>query len=336
MTAARADLDGRGEPEPALPDLAAVRAAAARIAPYVHRTPVVTSAQLDAATGARLFFKCENLQKVGAFKIRGATNFVLQLAPATAARGVVTHSSGNHGQAVAAAACRRGVPATVVMPRSAAPVKRRAVADYGARVVTCADGDQARSAAAADLVARTGGTLIHPYGHPQVVAGQGTVALELLEQVGELDAVVVPVGGGGCLSGIGVAGRALRPRLELFGVEPQRADDAARSLAAGRILPSLHPDTVADGLRTALAPLTFRILRACEVRILTVTEEQIIDAMRTIWTRLKLVVEPSAAVGLAAVCAHRARFRGKRVALVLTGGNVDLDHLPWPGAGAVR
>lgn len=311
------------------PTLDEVRAAARRIAPYVHRTPVFTSSFLDAASGARLFFKCENLQKVGAFKMRGAANFVLRLSPAEAARGVVTHSSGNHGQAVAAAARARGVAATVVMPRSSAAVKRAAVAGYGARVVTCADGDRARAAAAQRIVERDGATLIHPYDHPDVVAGQGTLALELLEQAAHLDAVVAPVGGGGCLSGIGLAVRGLRPQAALFGAEPERADDAARSLAAGRILPSVQPDTVADGLRTALAPLTFALLRAHGVRILTVSEEQIIAAMRTIWMRLKLVVEPSAAAALAAVLAHRAQFRGRRVGVVLTGGNVDLERLPW-------
>lgn len=311
------------------PTLDEVRAAARRIAPYVHRTPVFTSSFLDAASGARLFFKCENLQKVGAFKMRGAANVVLRLSPAEAARGVVTHSSGNHGQAVAAAARARGVAATVVMPRSSAAVKRAAVAGYGARVVTCADGDRARAAAAQRIVERDGATLIHPYGHPDIVAGQGTLALELLEQAAHLDAVVAPVGGGGCLSGIGLAVRGLRPQAALFGAEPERADDAARSLAAGRILPSVQPDTVADGLRTALAPLTFALLRAHGVRILTVSEEQIIAAMRTIWMRLKLVVEPSAAAALAAVLAHRAQFRGRRVGVVLTGGNVDLERLPW-------
>ena len=311
------------------PTLDEVRAAARRIAPYVHRTPVFTSSFLDAASGARLFFKCENLQKVGAFKMRGAANFVLRLSPAEAARGVVTHSSGNHGQAVAAAARARGVAATVVMPRSSAAVKRAAVAGYGARVVPCADGDRARAAAAQRIVERDGATLIHPYGHPDIVAGQGTLALELLEQAAHLDAVVAPVGGGGCLSGIGLAVRGVRPQAALFGAEPERADDAARSLAAGRIVPSVQPDTVADGLRTALAPLTFALLRAHGVRILTVSEEQIIAAMRTIWMRLKLVVEPSAAAALAAVLAHRAQFRGRRVGVVLTGGNVDLERLPW-------
>ena len=309
-----------------------VRAAARRIEPYVHRTPVFTSAYLDEESGARLFFKCENLQKVGAFKMRGATNFVLQLSSAQAARGVVTHSSGNHGQAVAAAARARGVAATVVMPRSSAAVKREAVAGYGARVVPCADGDEARAAAAQRVVEQEGATLIHPYGHPHIVAGQGTLALELLEQVADLDAVVAPIGGGGCLSGIAVAARGLRPRTAVFGAEPERADDAVRSLSAGRILPSVQPDTVADGLRTSLAPLTFSLLRAHGVRILTVSEEQIVAAMRSIWMRMKLVVEPSAAVSLAAVLGHAAQFRGRRVGVVLTGGNVDLERLPWNAA----
>ena len=312
-----------------LPTAADVRAAAARIGPYIHRTPVFTSAYLDGESGARLFFKAENLQKVGAFKMRGATNFVLQLSAAEARRGVVTHSSGNHGQAVAAAARARGVPATVVMPRSSSAVKRAAVAGYGARVELCADGDAARAAAAERIVAEEGATLIHPYGHPRIVAGQGTLALELFEQVAALDTVVAPVGGGGCLSGISVAARGLHPEIAVFGAEPAAADDAARSLAAGRIIPVEQPDTVADGLRTSLAPLTFALLRTGRVAILTVSESDIIAAMRLIWTRMKLIVEPSAAVTLAAVLAHPEPFRGRRVGLVLTGGNVDLDRLPW-------
>ena len=312
-----------------LPSAADVRAAAARIGPYIHRTPVFTSSFLDAESGARLFFKAENLQRVGAFKMRGAANFVLQLTAAEARRGVVTHSSGNHGQAVAAAARARGVPATVVMPRSSSPVKRAAVAGYGARVVLCADGDAARAAAAGRIEAEEGATLIHPYGHPRIVAGQGTLALELFEQVAALDAVVAPVGGGGCLSGVGVAAHALHPEIAVFGAEPAAADDAARSLAAGRIIPVDQPATVADGLRTSLAPLTFALLRRNRVAILTVQESDIVAAMRLIWTRMKLIVEPSAAVTLAAVLAHPEPFRGRRVGLVLTGGNVDLDHLPW-------
>ena len=312
-----------------LPTAADVRAAAARIGPYVHRTPVFTSACLNRESGARLFFKAENLQKVGAFKMRGATNFVLQLTAAEARRGVVTHSSGNHGQAVAAAARARGVPATVVMPRSSSPVKRAAVAGYGARVELCADGDAARAAAAGRIEAEQGATLIHPYGHARIVAGQGTLALELFEQAAALDAVVAPVGGGGCLSGVSVVARALHPRIAVFGAEPDAADDAARSLAAGRIIPVEQPATVADGLRTSLAPLTFALLRTGRVTILTVQESDIIAAMRLIWTRMKLIVEPSAAVTLAAVLAHPEPFRGRRVGVVLTGGNVDLDRLPW-------
>ena len=242
-----------------LPTVADLHAAAERIGPYVHRTPVFTNSYLDAESGARLFFKAENLQKVGAFKMRGAANFVLQLSAAEARRGVVTHSSGNHGQAVAAAARARGVPATVVMPHSSSAVKRAAVAGYGARVVLCPDGDAARAAAAERIVAEQGATLIHPYGHPRIVAGQGTLALELFEQVAALDTVVAPVGGGGCLSGISVAARAQHPKLAVYGAEPAAADDAARSLAAGHIIPVEQPDTVADGLRTSLAPAHLRL-----------------------------------------------------------------------------
>lgn len=312
-------------------DLAAVQEAAQRIAGLAHRTPVATCSTLDRLAGRQLFFKCEHLQKVGAFKFRGACNAVRKLPDAVAARGVVTHSSGNHAQALALAARCRGVSAHVVMPRTAQPVKRRAVEEYGGRVILCEPTLAARQAAADAVRAETGATLVHPYDHPDVIAGQGTVALELLEQVADLDAVVAPVGGGGLLSGICVAARALRPTLRVVGAEPAGADDAARSLAAGRLLPQTGPNTLADGLLTSLGELTWPILRDHVAEILTVTEEEIVRAMRLAWERAKLLIEPSAAVAVAAVLSDRLRGRPglARVGVVLSGGNANLDALPW-------
>lgn len=308
-----------------IPTLKDVNQALQRIKPYIHKTPIFTSSYFDRKVGANLFFKCENFQKVGAFKIRGATNFILQLSTLQATKGVVTHSSGNHGQAVAAAAKVQKIPATVVMPESSAEVKRAAVSDYGGKVKICPDGDKERHKAADQFVVE-GATLIHPYDHPWIVSGQGTLAIELFEQVSDLDVVIVPVGGGGCLSGVTIVCRGLGLPVELFGAEPESADDAARSLVAGRLIPSLRPATMADGLRTSLSPLTFSTLFSNNVQILTVSEEQILAAMLAIWTRMKLVVEPSAAVSLAAVFAHASRFRGRRIGIVLTGGNVDLNN----------
>ena len=324
------------------PTLTDIEEAAERIRSLVHRTPVHTSRYFDELSGAQLFFKCENFQKIGAFKSRGATNFVRRLDDEVAARGVVTHSSGNHGQAVAAAARARGTPATVVMARSASAIKKAAVRDYGARIVDCDDGDQARTEASQAVVDETGGTLIHPFNHPWIVAGQGTLVLELVEQIAELrgteaaelDALVGPVGGGGCLSGMSLAihglGEAGRePATAVYGGEPLAADDAIRSLATGIIQPSNQPQTVADGLRTALGELTFSVLHEHVTQLFTVTEERIIEVTRLVWERMKLVIEPSAAVPLAAILDNGEVFRGKRVGLLFTGGNVDLHRLPW-------
>lgn len=312
-------------------DLPAVRAAAARIAGFVHRTPVLTSDTLDRLAGRHVFFKCENLQKTGAFKYRGATNAVRNLTDSQAARGVVTHSSGNHAQALALAARVRGVPAYIVMPTTAPAVKRDAVEGYGGIVTTCAPTLEAREAAAAALVARTGGTLIPPFDHPDVIAGQGTAALELLEDVPDLDAVVAPVGGGGLLSGVCVAATGINPALRVFGAEPLGADDAARSKAAGAFLPQTAPDTIADGLLTSLGALTWPVVRDRVEHVYTVTDAQIRAAMRLIWERMKLVVEPSGAVGLAVVLTDefRAINNVEKVGVVLSGGNVNLDRLWW-------
>jgi threonine dehydratase/serine racemase len=308
-----------------------VQAAAARIAGHAHRTPLATCATLDRLAGRRLFFKCEQLQKVGAFKFRGACNAVLKLTPEAAARGVVTHSSGNHAQALALAARLRGIPAHIVMPSNAPAVKRRAVEGYGARVILCEPNLPAREAAAAAVLAETGATLIHPYNHPDVIAGQGTVALEMLAEVPDLDALVAPVGGGGLVGGVCVAAKSLRPDIRIFAAEPLGADDAARSFAAGKLIPQTGPRTVADGLLTSLGELTWPILQRHVERVLTVSEDEIIQAMRLTWERAKLLIEPSSAVAVAAVLAPEFRGLGgiERVGVVLSGGNVNLDRLPW-------
>jgi threonine dehydratase len=312
-------------------DISDIRAAAERIAPHVHRTPVMTSQSINAIAGRELLFKCENLQKVGAFKMRGAANAVMKLPDETAARGVVTHSSGNFAQALALAARQRGIPAHIVMPRTATSVKRLAVEGYGARIYPCEPTLQAREARAAEVIAETGGTLLHPYNHSDIIAGQGTCALELLEDIAELDAIIAPIGGGGLMSGICLAARAIAPSVRLFAGEPAGADDAARSLAAGRLIPQTDPNTIADGLLTSLGDLTWPIVRDHVQRIFTVTDDEIITAMRLIWQRMKLVIEPSAAVPLAAVLssAFREVDDADRVGVVLSGGNVDLDRLPW-------
>jgi len=322
--AERADSDAL-----ALPDLAAIRAAHARIAPYVHRTPVLTCRSLDQATGAQLFFKCENLQKVGAFKARGACNAVFALSDDDASRGVVTHSSGNHGAALAYAAQRRGIPAHVVMPENAPKIKIANVRGFGAQVHFCAPTALAREQMCADVERSTGATLVHPYDNVDVIAGQGTAALELLEHVRDLDAVVAPVGGGGLLSGTAIAATGVRPGILAFGAEPAGAADAARSFASGVLEAMPHPQTIADGLRSALSERTLRALRAHVAAIGTCSEEAIVSAMRMTWERMKIVIEPSAAVPLACMLEGTLAVKGKRVGVIVTGGNVDLDRLPW-------
>ena len=306
-----------------------IRAAAARIAPHVRRTPVLRCTALEAELGAQIFCKCENFQDMGAFKIRGATNAVLSLPEAMAARGVATHSSGNHGAALALAAKQRGIPACVVMPENASAYKKRAVAEFGAKIIYCAPTMQAREAALADFLAETGAAMVHPYNDPAVMAGQGTAALELHEEVPKLDMVVAPVGGGGLLSGTAVATRALRSACKIIGVEPAGADDAWRSLQSGQIEAVAHPDTVADGLRATIGTLTFAVIRATADDIVRVNDATIIASMRFAWERMKIVVEPSAAVVLAALREGMLDVRGRRVGVILSGGNVDLDNLPW-------
>ena len=313
------------------PRLEAVRAAAERIRDHVHRTPVVTSRTLDAMAGRSLFFKCENLQRIGAFKIRGATNFLRQLPAEVAARGVVTESSGNHGQAVALAARELGIEARVVMPRTAARVKREAVAGYGAEVLLCEPTAESRRETSRQIVAETGATLVHPFDHPWIIAGQATATLELVEQVPDLEAVVVPVGGGGLAAGACVVGRGVEPAVRIFAAEPKGADDAARSFASGELVRHHVPQTIADGLLTTLGELNWSILERDLEAVLTVDEGAIVCAMRAIWERTKLLIEPSAAVAVAAVLGDQFRALPglTRVGVILSGGNVDLDSLPW-------
>ena len=317
---------------PALPDLGAIRAAHARIAPHVHRTPVLTSASIDAEIGARLYFKCENFQKIGAFKPRGACNAVFSLSPEEARNGVVTHSSGNHGAALAYAAQRRGIPAWVVMPDNAPKVKQDNVRRFGATIRLCAPAVAAREATCADVQRTTGATLVHPFDDARVIAGQGTAAIELLEQAGNLDVVVAPCGGGGLLSGTAIAAKALQPGIRVFGAEPANAGDAAASFRSGKIEPLPPTSTIADGLRTSLAPRTFAAIRAHVDSFGTCSEEAIVRAMRMTWERMKIVIEPSAAVPLACLLERTLDVAGVRVGVIVTGGNVDLDRLPWQEA----
>jgi threonine dehydratase len=307
--------------------IADVREAAARIAPFVHRTPVVTSRSLDEWVGASVSCKCENLQRAGAFKIRGATNAVQSLREDDAARGVVTHSSGNHGAALALAAREREVRAFVVVPSDAPRPKRAALEAYGAHVTECAPTLAAREATLEHVVARTGAAVIHPYDDDRVIAGAGTAALELIDDLNGLDAVIAPVGGGGLCSGTAIAVHGCDKNVRVIGAEPAGADDAARSLAAGRLLPQTAPHTIADGLRTSLSARTFAVLSEHLEDIVTVTDDDTIAAMRFVWERTKLLIEPSAAVAVAA--ARRSDLRGARVGIVLSGGNVDLDALPF-------
>ncbi|PTX95663.1 pyridoxal-phosphate dependent enzyme [Opitutus sp. ER46] len=310
-------------------DFAAIQAAHARIQPHIHLTPVLTSERLNATSGARLFFKAENFQKVGAFKARGATNAVLALSAEVAARGVATHSSGNHAAALARAARLRGIPAHIVMPSNSSAVKVRAVEGYGGRIVFCAPNQAAREAACAQVIAETGASLVHPYEDERVIAGQGTATVELLAQVPDLDVVLCPVGGGGLLAGTALASRHLRPGLRVVAVEPAQAGDAAESFRRGERTPWAQNNTIADGLRTNIGTTNFAIMQRAVDDIVTVTEAAIIEAMRTIWQTLKIVIEPSAAVPYAALLESTSAFAGRRVGLILTGGNVDLDALPW-------
>lgn len=311
------------------PDLETIRSAHARIRAHIHRTPVFTSESIDHMTGAHLFFKCENLQKTGSFKFRGATNAVLSLTDEEAKRGVVTVSSGNHAAAISLAARRRGIPAWIVMPGNAPRAKRQAVESYGGRVTECEYSVASRDAACKILQEKTGAILIHPYNNPQVIAGQGTATVELLEDVPDLDVIITPVSGGGLLSGTSIAAKSMRPQIRVIGAEPKNADDAYRSFASGKIEAAAKTETIADGLRATLCPLTFSILRQHVDEIALVTEEEILAAMRTLWERLKLIVEPSGAVSAAIAIHKKFPVEGKRIGVILSGGNLDLDQIPF-------
>ncbi|MBC9245825.1 pyridoxal-phosphate dependent enzyme [Paracoccus sp. 11-3] len=312
-----------------IPTLDDMLAARERIAPHIHQTPVLTSRMLDELSGAHLFFKCENLQKAGAFKARGASNAVFGLTDEQAARGVATHSSGNHGTCLSYAAGRRGIPCTVVMPRTAPQAKKDAVQGYGGRVVESEPSTSSREAVFAEVVADTGAEFVHPYNDPRVIAGQATCSAELIEQVQGLDAVVAPIGGGGMVSGTCLTLSNLAPGIKIYAAEPEQADDAYRSFKAGRLIADDAPETVADGLKVPLKDLTWHFVQNHVTDILTASEQDIIDAMKLIWKRMKIVVEPSSAVPLATILKNPEIFAGKRVGVIITGGNVDLDKLPW-------
>ncbi|MGH1366776.1 MAG: pyridoxal-phosphate dependent enzyme [Calditrichia bacterium] len=311
------------------PTLADIRRAAERIAPYAHRTPVLTCGAINQLTGAELYFKCENFQKVGAFKFRGACNTVMGLTEEVAAKGVATHSSGNHAQALALAARLRNIPAHIVMPSNAPEVKKRAVKDYGANITLCEPTLQARETTLKQVVDKTNAEVVHPYNDYRVICGQGTAALELHKQVGDLNIIMAPVGGGGLLSGTALATHYLHPECEVIAAEPAGADDAWQSFKAGRLIPSHNPNTIADGLLTSLGDKTFPLIQRHVNDILTVDEETIIYAMRLTWERMKIIIEASCAVPLAAILTYPEHFKQKQVGIILTGGNVDLEQLPF-------
>ena len=312
-----------------LPTIDDITTAKRRIAPYAHRTPVLTSRTMDALAGGSLFFKCENFQRMGAFKFRGAVNAVFSLEDSEARRGVATHSSGNHAQALALAARIRGIDACIVMPHDAPRVKVDAVRGYGARIVFSGNAPEDRERTLSEVVKESGAVFIHPSDDPRVIAGQGTCALEVLEEIPDLDMVVTPVGGGGLLSGTAIATHAASPATRVVAAEPAAADDAYRSFTSGILHPSGNARTIADGLRTSLGPNTFLIVRSRVSQIVTTSEEAIVSAMKLLWERMKIVVEPSAAVPLAAIAEGMLDVRGTRTAIILSGGNVDLEALPW-------
>jgi threonine dehydratase len=311
------------------PTLDSIREASQRIAPRVHRTPIFTSTSLNEIADCEIFFKCENLQKTGSFKIRGATNAVFSLTEEEAKNGVAAPSSGNHAAALALAARWRGIPAYLVMPSNSSPVKKRAVEAYGGQITECEPNVESREATTREVMKRTGARLIHPYNDARVISGQGTATLELLEQMPDLDFVITPVSGGGLLSGTAIAAKALKPAIRVVGGEPQNADDAFRSLASGKIEPVANAHTMADGLRANLCPLTFSILREHVNQIALVSEEEIISTMLLLWERMKLVVEASGAVAAAPVLGRKIGAQGHKVGVILSGGNLDLRQLPF-------
>jgi threonine dehydratase len=311
------------------PSLENIKEAHKRIKPYIHITPIFTSSGINRICNAKIYFKCENLQKVGAFKFRGATNAVLCLSKEEALRGVATHSSGNHAAALTLAARQRGIKAYIVMPRTAPPIKKKAVEAYGAEILLCDPTLKSREENLNEVVRQTNAVFIHPYNDIRVITGQATACLELLEEVGDLDLVIAPVGGGGLLSGTALSASYHSAKISVMGAEPEGANDACRSLAKGTIQPSVNPKTICDGLLTSLGTVTFPIIQKKVERILTTNDRYIIQAMRLIWERMKLIVEPSAAVTLAVLLKNKHIARNKKIGIILSGGNVDLENLPW-------
>ncbi len=312
-----------------IPEFRDVVEAHARITPFIHHTPLYSSESINAIVGGELFFKCENFQKVGAFKFRGACNAVFSLSEGEASRGVATHSSGNHAAALALAARMRGIPAHIVMPRTAPEIKKKAVAGYGGIITWCEPTLEARESALADVVRETGAVVVHPYDSFHVIAGQGTAAREMIEDAGSFDVIMAPVGGGGLLSGTALSAKALSPGCRVIAAEPAGADDAFRSFHAGKIFPSLHPQTIADGLLTSLGERNFAIIMARVDDIVTVSEEKIIEAMRLVWERMKIIIEPSSAVPLGAILEGKVEVAGLKTGIILSGGNLDLENLPF-------
>ena len=306
-----------------------IEAAHERIRPLIHRTPVFTNSSLNKLSGAELYFKCDNFQKAGSFKIRGATNTVEQLTIEELNRGVATTSSGNHGAALSMAVTRRGGKTKVVMPNNTPKIKINNVERNGGEVVWCEPEQESRESVLKELIEKTGAVVVHPYNDERIMAGQGTCAKELLEDHPELDVIVSPVSGGGLLSGTLLSSKPLKDDIQVFGAEPAEADDAYRSLKLGKIVPNETINTICDGLRAQIGGLTFPIISDLVDDIITVTEEEIIDSMRMIWERLKMIVEPSSSITLGAVLKNKDKFNGKKVGLIISGGNVDLDHLPW-------
>ena len=312
-----------------LPSLSDIQSAHSRIKPFIHQTPVLTSQQLNRIFGCELFFKCENFQKVGAFKFRGATNAILSLNEDQKQRGVVTHSSGNHAAALSLAASMNGVKAFIVMPETAPEVKKNAVKGYEAEITFCKPTLQAREETAQKIIDRTGATLVHPYDNFNVICGQGTASLELLNEVPDLQIVAAPIGGGGLMSGTSTAIKSINDKIKVIGAEPLNASDARESFRTGRIIPSINPVTIADGLLTSLSELTFTIIRKNVDDIFTAREETIIECMLLVWERMKIVIEPSSATVLAIVKENPEFFRGKKTGLIISGGNVDFRKLPF-------
>ena len=312
-----------------IPTIADIQAAHKRIKPFIHRTPVMSSKQINTIFSSEIYLKCENFQKVGAFKFRGATNAILQLTDEAKKNGVITHSSGNHAAALTHAAAVNGIKAYIVMPENAPAVKKNAVAGYGAEITFCKPTLQAREETTAGIIEKTGATLIHSYDDINVICGQGTAALELLEEIPDLDIIIVPVGGGGLISGIVTAAKGISPGIIVYGAEPVNASDAYKSFVSGKLIPSVNPDTIADGLLTSLSDRTFHIISRNVDNIYTVTEESIIESMLLIWERMKIIVEPSSATTLAVIKENPGIFEGKKTGLIISGGNVDLRRLPF-------